>query len=116
LYNPVTKNFFVSRDVKFLEEKYWSDQENETMENQNPLLQIYEQVESLGKQVPPPRLPRMHVQRQEEQNENISSSNSESVGSMRNYKTRSLRKIHEQLDEMDQQAHFALLSYQTTYF
>jgi len=53
----------VSRDVKFLEEKSWSDKKSETMENQNPLLQIDEHVESLGQQVPPPRLPRLQVQR-----------------------------------------------------
>jgi hypothetical protein len=70
LYNPVTKKFVVRRDVKFLEEKSWSDQENETMDNQNPLLQIDEHVESLGQQVPPPRLPRLQVQRQEEHTEN----------------------------------------------
>ena len=44
----------VSIDVKLLEDKSWSDQENETMDNQNSLLQIDEHVEILGQEVPPP--------------------------------------------------------------
>jgi hypothetical protein len=48
LYNLVTKQFVVSRDVKFLEGKSWGDQENEAMDNRNPLLQIDEQMERLG--------------------------------------------------------------------
>jgi hypothetical protein len=52
-------------------------------------------VERLGQKVPPPRLPRLHVQRQEEQIENSSSSSSDLVGSMRNQKIRTLREIHE---------------------
>jgi hypothetical protein len=52
------------------------------------------------------------VQIQEEHIENISSSNSELVASVRNQRTRSLREIYEKLGDMDQQVDFALLSYQ----
>ena len=104
----------MSIDVKLLEDKSWSDQENETMDNQNSLLQIDEHVEILGQKVPPPRLPRLQVQRQEEHIENSSSSSSDSIASVRNYRTRSLREIYEKLDDMDQQARFSLLSYQPT--
>jgi len=36
-YNPITKKFLVSRDVKFLENKSWSEQENEIVDSKNPL-------------------------------------------------------------------------------
>lgn len=56
LYNPVTKKFVMSRDVKFLENKSWSDQENETLNGPNPL-QLFD--EPLDQQVHPPRPPRL---------------------------------------------------------
>jgi hypothetical protein len=34
----------VSRDVKLLEKKLWSDQENVTLDSQNPLQQINEKT------------------------------------------------------------------------
>jgi hypothetical protein len=36
----------VSRDVIFLENKSWSEKENETLVSQNPLHQIDEQTEN----------------------------------------------------------------------
>lgn len=36
-YNLITKKFVVSRDVKFFENKSWSDQENVTLNGPNPL-------------------------------------------------------------------------------
>jgi hypothetical protein len=47
------------------------------------------------------------------------SSNSDSdptIAYLRNYKTRSLREIYEQLQDLDQEEQFSLLSYQPTYF
>lgn len=56
LYNPINKKFVVSRDVKILEDKSWSSQENEAMDRRYPYLSIYEQVESLGQEVTLARL------------------------------------------------------------
>jgi hypothetical protein len=93
----------VRKYVKFLEEKYWSDQEDETIDNQNILLQIDEQAEVLVQQVSPPRLQKLQVQRQEEHTKNSSSSSSDSVGSMR--KKKDPEEINEHLGDMDQQGH-----------
>jgi hypothetical protein len=45
LYNLVT-NKFLRRDVKFLENKSWIVKENVTLDSQNPLQQIDEQIEN----------------------------------------------------------------------
>jgi hypothetical protein len=116
LYNPVTKKFLVSRDVKFLENKSWSEQENVTLDSQNPLHQIDEQTENSEQQAHPPRLPRLQVQRQQEHSGNGSSSSSESSSSVENQRTRSIREIYEQNNDIEQQSHFSLLSCQPTYF
>jgi len=51
----------VSRDVKFLENKSWSEQENETLDSQNPLHQIDEQTKNSKQLAHPPRLRRLQV-------------------------------------------------------
>jgi hypothetical protein len=78
-------------------------------------------LESIGQQAFPPRLPRLQVQGEGEQIEHSSSSSSSNdsdptIVNLRNEKTRSLREIYEQKDDVDQQAHFAMLSYQPIYF
>ena len=40
LYNPITKKFLVSRDVKFEEENPWNDKK---VENYVPVIHSYEQ-------------------------------------------------------------------------
>jgi hypothetical protein len=56
IYNPDTKKFLVSKDVEFLENRSSSDQENETLDNQNKMQQIYEQTKILEQQAHPQRL------------------------------------------------------------
>jgi hypothetical protein len=72
----------------------------------------------------PPRLPRVQVQVQGEQRENISSSYSSpsssddldpTIVNSRNQIKKILREIYEKNDDMDQQAHLSLLSYQPIY-
>ena len=53
LYNPYTKKFFISKDVKFLEDKSWHEQE--TLNGKTPILTIDEQQESEVK------IPRLQV-------------------------------------------------------
>ena len=33
LYNPITNNFFISRDAKFMEDMSWNEMENGTCHN-----------------------------------------------------------------------------------
>ena len=95
LYNLVTKRFLVRMDVKLLDNKSWTEQENETLDSQNPLHQIDEKMENLEQQAHPPRLPRLQVQRKQELSGNGSSSNSESFVSVENHRTRSIKEIYE---------------------
>ena len=53
-YNPITKKFLVSRDVKFMEDKSWNGMENNT--SHNPFLELDEH------QAPTTHLPRLQVQ------------------------------------------------------
>jgi hypothetical protein len=74
-------------------------------------------VESIGQQAFPPRLPRLQVQGEGEKTKHSSSSSSSNdsdptIVNLRNEKTRNLREIYEQNDDMDQQAYFAMLCYQ----
>jgi hypothetical protein len=121
LYNPITKKLIVSRDVKFQEDKSWDNQTSEMIVDHIPSIQEDKQVEATGQQASPPRLPRLQVQGQGEQTEHSSSSSSSNdsdptIENLRNQKTRSLREIYEQNDDVDQQAHFSMLSYQPVYF
>ena len=47
LFNPITKKFVVSRDVKFLEDKSWNEMENNTCPN--PFIKLDEPQESTKK-------------------------------------------------------------------
>lgn len=69
LYNPDTKKFLISKDVKFLEDKSWNEQE--TSNGQTPFFTMDEQQELEV------RLLRLQVQGHEEQKETSSSFNSE---------------------------------------
>ena len=64
----------ISRDVKFLEGKSWSEQENDIVDMKISYLQINEQLEDTGQDIL--RLLRLQVHRQEVQPKNSSSSHS----------------------------------------
>jgi hypothetical protein len=95
LYNPITKKLILSRDVKFLENQFWNDSENQQMDSQNPLLPSFENTENLEQQVPHTILSRLQVQRQPENSQDNSTSNRESFSEPQNQRTRSLREIHQ---------------------
>jgi hypothetical protein len=38
LYNPISKKLILSRDVKFLENQFWNESENQPMDSQDPLM------------------------------------------------------------------------------
>jgi hypothetical protein len=59
LYNPITKKLILSRDVKFLENQFWNDSENQQMDSQNSLLPSSENAENSKQQVPQTILPRL---------------------------------------------------------
>ena len=83
IYNPVTKKFVLSRDVKFFENKSWSNQVDEAS-NQS----FY-----------PPQPSRLQVEEEPYHYENGTSSNSESTSDLTslkdNQKTRSVTEIYE---------------------
>jgi len=104
LYNPISKKFIISRDVKFFENKSWFDHVDETSN------QIFY----------PPQSPRLQVQEQPANSENGTSSSTDSASdqtsSEEGQKTRSIREIYEQEHESEQQNMFAFISTQPTYF
>jgi hypothetical protein len=61
LYNPITKKLTLSKDVKFLENQFWSDSENQQMDSQNPFLPSSENAENSEQQVPQTTLTRLQV-------------------------------------------------------
>ena len=87
IYNPITKKLILSRDVKFLENQFWNDLENQQMESQNPLLSSSENAENLEQQVPQTILPRLQVQRQPENSQDNSTSSRESFSEPQNQRT-----------------------------
>jgi hypothetical protein len=87
LYNPITKKLILSRDVRFLENQFWNDSENQQMDSQNPLLPSSENAENLGQQVPQTILPRLQVQRQPENSQDTSTSSKESFSEPHNQRT-----------------------------
>jgi transposase InsO family protein len=116
LYNPISKKLILSRDVKFLENQFWNESENQQMDSQNPLLPSSENTENSGQQVPQPALPRLQVQRRSENSQDDSTSSRDSSSDIQNQRTRSLREIHQQLDDIEQHNLFALMSCQPTSF
>ena len=84
----------VSRDVKFIEDKCWSDP-----------LDIQHEDHSYQPDLPI-RLPRWEVQQQDDAAD----------GPPQNQKTKSLRELYEQTPILDEQLQFALFSYQPTSF
>jgi hypothetical protein len=59
LYNPISKKVILNRDVKFLENQFWNESENQQMDSQHPLLPSSENIENSGQEVPQPALPRL---------------------------------------------------------
>ena len=94
LYNPVTKKLVVSRDVKFIEDKCWSDPSDIQHEERSYQPDL------------PIRIPRLEVQQQEDAAD----------GPPQNRKTKSLTELYEQTPILDEQLQFALFSCQPTYF
>jgi hypothetical protein len=78
IYNLITKKLILSRDVKFLENQFWNDSENQQMDSQNPLLPSSKNAENSVQQVPQTTLPRLQVQRQPENSQDNSTSSRES--------------------------------------
>jgi hypothetical protein len=46
LYNPISKKLILSRDIRFMENQFWNDSENQQMDSQNPLLPSSENAEN----------------------------------------------------------------------
>jgi hypothetical protein len=86
------------------------------MDSQNPLLPLPENTENSGQQTHQPALPRLQVQGQPESPQDNSTSSRNSSSELQNQRTRSLREIHQQLDDIDQHNLFALMSCQPTSF
>jgi hypothetical protein len=86
------------------------------MDSQNPLLPSSENAENSGQQVPQTILPRLQVQRQPENSQDNSTSSRESFSEPQNQRTRSLREIHQHLDDFEEHNLFALMSCQPTSF
>jgi transposase InsO family protein len=116
LYNPISTKLILGRDVKFLENQFWNDSENQQMDSQNSLLPSSVNAENSGQQVPQTILPRLQVQRQPKNSQDTSTSNRESFFEPQNQRTRSLKEIHQQLDDFEQHNPFALMSCQPTSF
>jgi hypothetical protein len=87
LYNPITKKLILSRDVKFMENQFWNDSENQQMDSQNPLQPSYENVENSEHKVPQTILPRLQVQRQPKNSQDNSTSSRESFSELQNQRT-----------------------------
>jgi hypothetical protein len=109
LYNPITKKLILSRDVQFLENQFWDDSENQQVDSQNPLLPSSENTENSEQPVRQPIPPRMQVQGQTKNSQDSSTSSRESFSEPQNQRTRSLREIHQQLDDFEQHNLFALI-------
>jgi hypothetical protein len=78
--------------------------------------QVLKNAENSGKQVPQTTLPRLQVQRQPKHLQDNSISSRESFSETQNQRTRSLREIHQQLDDFEQHNLFSLMSCQPTSF
>jgi hypothetical protein len=116
LYNRISKKLILNKDVKFLENQLWNESENQQMDSQNPLLSSPENAENSGQPIPQHALPRLQVQGQPENSQDNSSSSRDSSTELQNQRTRSLRQIHQQLDDIEQHNLFALMSCQPTSF
>lgn len=95
LYNPITKKTIVSRDVKFIEDKSWYEQDNGTTQGQ-PTPHSFE---STNVDQPRERLPRLEVPipAEENQGQQVHSPSSTdldpTLAQLGNQKTRTLRNI-----------------------
>jgi hypothetical protein len=118
LYNPITKKFLVSRDVKFMEDKSWDEMENNTsleLDEHQARAKKDEHQESIT------FLPRLQVQNESSSSShNDSSSHSDSSSSHsdsdsgHNYQR--MRSLHDIYDQDDNVVHFAFFSSQPTCF
>jgi hypothetical protein len=86
------------------------------MDSQDPLLSHPEDTDNSGQQMHQPALPRLQVQGKYESSQDNSTSTKNSFIELPNQRTQSLREIHQQLDDIDQQNLFALMSCQPTSF
>ena len=86
------------------------------MDSQNPLLPSSKNAENSEQSIPQPTLPRLQVQRQPKNSQDNSNSSRDSFSEPQNQRTRSLREIHQQLDDFEQHNLFALMSCQPTSF
>jgi len=116
LYNPISKKLILSRDVNFSGNQLWNKSENQPMDSQDPLLSHPEEIENLGQKTHQPTLPRLQVQGQSDSSQDNSTSSRNSSSELPNQRTRSLREIHQQLDDIEQHNLFALMWCQPTYF
>jgi len=106
LYNPVTKKVVVRRDVKFMEDKCWSDSVNASTDS----------PQAINFKLPtlPFSLPRLQVQQREElpsDNYSSYSSSRDSTPSPPHQRIISLREIYEQNNVIDAQVQYAMFSY-----
>ena len=107
MYNPITKKFVISRDVKFMEDKSWNEIADGTCHN--PFV-VFDEA-------PTTNLPRLQVQT--ESSPSSSSDSDKTSGSDfdfdKNQRMRSLSDIYAQ-DGNDNLVLFAFLSSQPAYF
>jgi hypothetical protein len=62
LYNPISKKLILSRDVKFLENQFSNETENQPIDSQDPLMSHPEDTENSGHQTHHSFVPRLQVQ------------------------------------------------------
>jgi len=112
LYNPITKRAVVRSDVKFMEDKCWSDSANTLAENLQEI--------TLDLPAHSPNMPILQVQQQQEvlpsdSSSSFSSSHDSTPSPLRQC-MRSLREIYEKNPNFDEKFQYDLCSYQPTYF
>ena len=102
LYSPITKKKIVSRDVKFIEDKSWYEQDNGTTQGQ-PTPHSFE-LQDVDQ--PRERLPRLEVpiatrenQVQQVHSPSSSSNSDPTLAQLGNQKTKIIREICEQRDK-----------------
>jgi hypothetical protein len=64
LYNLISKKLILNMDVKFFENQFWNEFENQPMDSQDPLMSHPEDTENSGQQTHHHSLPRLQVQGQ----------------------------------------------------
>ena len=122
LYNPITKKFLVSRDVKFMEDKSWDEMENNTSHNPSLELDEHQAPTKLDEHEESiTRLPRLQVQNESSSlSHNDSSSRSDSYSSHSDsdseHNHKRMRSLCDIYDQDDNVVQFAFFSSQPTCF